>query len=51
MKIFIFGECVEIEDKFLSISDMDEDFQKAHREAVDKLLYNYEKPLTCKDGE
>lgn len=51
MKTFLNGEIVDIENEFLSISEMDESFQKAHWEAVDKLINDYEKPCTSKDGE
>lgn len=45
MKIFIDGVVVEIENEFLSISEMDEAFQKAHYEAAQKLIYGDEKSL------
>lgn len=51
MKIFFNGEIVKVGNDFISISEMDEDFQEAHRKAVDELIYNYEEPRTSKGEE
>lgn len=39
------GGSVVYENEFLSISEMDESFQKAHYEAAQKLIYGDEKSI------